>query len=180
MAVDNIYGILHTAVRERSDVWSSPSQILREVNMGLQPRLMRGMFVAMSVGILQEDEKLTFSNAGMPYPIVKRGDEVREVKVNGLPLGLMSGAEYDDMTFGIETGDFLVFYSDGVIEATDEAGEMYQTESLLEVLRAADSDISAQEMVDLIVRDVSEFAGDVESSDDITIVVVRRNRLSEV
>ena len=166
-------GILHTAVRERSDIWSSPGQILREVNTGLQPRLMRGMFVAMSLGVLQEGEKLTFSNAGMPYPIVKRGDEVWELKINGLPLGLMSGAEYDDMTFGIEPGDFLVFYSDGVIEATDEAGEMYQIEGLLELIQQADPGVSAQEMVDLIVGNVTAYAGGEEASDDITIVVLR-------
>jgi hypothetical protein len=56
-------GILHTAVRERRDVWSSPGIILREVNTGLQPRLIRGMFTAMSLGILQTEQKrLLFSN----------------------------------------------------------------------------------------------------------------------
>jgi serine phosphatase RsbU (regulator of sigma subunit)/ligand-binding sensor domain-containing protein len=168
-------GMLNEAMKSRRELWNSPGMILGELNVGLQPRLMRGMFVAMSLGILQTEEKcLTFSNSGMPYPIVKRGDEVRELEVNGLPLGLMSGVEYDDMAFEIEPGDFLVFYSDGVIEATDEAGEMYQTESLLEVVKKADSGIPAQEMMDLVVRDVTAFVGDEEVSDDITIVVLRR------
>jgi serine phosphatase RsbU (regulator of sigma subunit)/ligand-binding sensor domain-containing protein len=168
-------GILHTAVRERRDVWSSPGIILREVNTGLQPRLIRGMFTAMSLGILQvEQKRLLFSNAGMPYPIVKRGREVWELTVNGLPLGITDAAEYDDLSVDLEDGDFVVFYSDGVIEAESEAGEMYQTERLLELIQQADPGISAQEMVDLIVRDVRAFVGDVEPSDDITVVVIRR------
>jgi serine phosphatase RsbU (regulator of sigma subunit) len=167
-------GVLHTAVRERRDVWDSPSRILTEVNIGLQPRLMRGMFTAMSLGIIRADErKLMFSNAGMPYPIVKRGKKARELEAVGMPLGLMEGAEYSELSTDLEEGDFVVFYSDGVIEATDEAGEMYQTERLLELIQQADPGISAQEMVDLIVRDVGAFVGDEEASDDITVVVLR-------
>jgi serine phosphatase RsbU (regulator of sigma subunit) len=50
---------------------------------------------------------------------------------------------------------------------------MYQTERLLEVVRRANPGISAQEMIDLIVQDVTEFSGGVEPSDDITTVVLR-------
>jgi sigma-B regulation protein RsbU (phosphoserine phosphatase) len=77
------------------------------------------------------------------------------------------------MSIKLEDGDFVIFHSDGVIEATDATDEMYQTERLLEVLKGADASISAQEMVDLIVGDVAEFTGDVEASDDITIVVLQ-------
>jgi hypothetical protein len=63
--------------------------------------------------------------------------------------------------------------SDGVIEATDEAGEMYETERLLEVLQEASPALSAQEMLELIVSDVTAYVGDEEASDDITIVTIR-------
>ena len=61
----------------------------------------------------------------------------------------------------------------GVIEATNPADEMYQTERLLEVIERADSGISPQRMVDLTVGDVTEFVGDVEPADDMTVVVIR-------
>ena len=167
-------GVLHTVIRECRDYWNSPSKILAEVNLGLQPRLIRGMYTAMSLGVIQPEKKrLTFSNAGMPYPIVKRRSAVWELKVNGMPLGIMDSAEYENLSVELEQGDFVIFCSDGVIEATDEAEGMYQTERLLEVARQADTGISAQGMVDLIVKDVTEFTGNVELSDDITIVVLR-------
>jgi ligand-binding sensor domain-containing protein/serine phosphatase RsbU (regulator of sigma subunit) len=167
-------GMLNEAIKMQSELWNSPMKILSELNTGLQPHLIRGMYTAMSLGILNPDKKhLTLSNAGMPYPIVKRGKEVWELEVNGMPLGLMTGAEYTDLSVSLEAGDFIILCSDGVIEAENEAGEMYQTESLLEVVKQADSGISAQEMVDLIVKDVTEFIGDVEPSDDITVVALR-------
>ena len=77
------------------------------------------------------------------------------------------------LSVDLEDGDFVIFYSDGVIEAEDEAGNMYQTERLIELIQQADPGLSAQDMVDLIVRDVTEFIGSEEASDDITIVVLR-------
>lgn len=127
----------------------------------------------MSLSILLVREKrLLLSNAGIPYPIVKRGGEVRELKVNGLPLGIIDSAEYTDLSVDLEAGDFVVFYSDGVNEATNEAREFYGTERLLEILRRADPGLSAHEMVDWIIKDVTRFAGVMEPSDDITVVVL--------
>jgi sigma-B regulation protein RsbU (phosphoserine phosphatase) len=80
------------------------------------------------------------------------------------------------LSVDLEDGDFVVFYSDGVIEAENEAGEMYQTERLLEVVQQADPTLSAQGMVDLIVSHVTAFVGDVEPSDDITVVVLRSGK----
>jgi serine phosphatase RsbU (regulator of sigma subunit) len=167
-------GMLSEEIKRGRELWNSPGMILKELNIGLQPRLIRGIFTAMSLGIIQPAERrLIFSNAGMPYPIVKRGREVWELEVNGLPLGITDSAEYDEMSVDLKSGDFVVFYSDGVIEATNPADEMYQTERLLEVVQKSKSSISAQEMVDLIVDDVTAFIGEEEAFDDITIVVLQ-------
>jgi serine phosphatase RsbU (regulator of sigma subunit) len=167
-------GMLHSEVEGHEDIWDSPAGILSRLDVRLQPRLIPGMFAAMSLGILHAEEKrLVFSNAGMPYPIVKRASKVRELEVNGTPLGLVVGAEYQDLNVDMEEGDLVIFYSDGVTEAANEADEIYQTERLLELIQQADPGISAQEMVELILRDVTAFLHSEEASDDITIVVLR-------
>ncbi len=78
----------------------------------------------------------------------------------------------------MEEGDFVVFCTDGVIEAENKSGEMYQSERLLELVQQADPNLSAQGMVDLIVSDVAAYMGDEEVSDDITIVVIKRGELN--
>jgi sigma-B regulation protein RsbU (phosphoserine phosphatase) len=67
----------------------------------------------------------------------------------------------------------VVLYSDGVIEAENEAGGMYETDRLLRLIQQADPNISAQEMMDLIVGNVNGFIGGEEASDDISVVVLR-------
>ena len=175
-------GMLHTEVKGQREIWGSPKMILRELNIALGSRLIREMFTAMSLGILQPGEShLLFSNAGLPYPIMKRGKKIWELEVNGLPLGIIDSAEYADLEYtelsvDLEAGDFVVFYSDGVSEAASKTEEMYGTGRLLEVVQKADSDLSAQGMVDWIIRDVTGFAEDVDPSDDIALVVLRCDR----
>jgi len=167
-------GMLHVGISGRKDIWNSPGEILRELNVALQPRMIREMFTSMSLSILQTSERrLIFSNAGIPYPIIKRGEKIWELKVNGLPLGIVEGAEYSELGIDLESGDLVVFCSDGIIEAANEAGEFYETERLLEVMQRADPGFSAQEMLDWILKDVTAFAGGDEPSDDITIIVLR-------
>jgi sigma-B regulation protein RsbU (phosphoserine phosphatase) len=170
--------MLHVELEDREDMWNSPGAILKKLNVGLRPRLISMMYTAMSLCILQtEEERLLLANAGMPYPIIKRGNKAWELEVNGMPLGITDMAEYDELSVDLGAGDFVIFYSDGVIEATDETDGMYQTERLLEVVKQADSDFSALDMIDWITQDVSKFAGNVDLSDDITIVVLRCNRV---
>ncbi|MBM3236960.1 response regulator [Candidatus Poribacteria bacterium] len=167
-------GMLHAGVKGQSEIWDSPSSILHELNIALRPRLIDWMFTAMSLSIFKAGEKrFQFSNAGLPYPLVKRGEKAWELELNGLPLGAMDYAEYTELNVDLEAGDFVVFYSDGITEATNGTGEMYQMERLLKVLQQAASDLSAQEMAARILQDVALFVGDVEQGDDITLVVVR-------
>ena len=169
-------GMLHAEIRGQKEIWDSPRAILSQLNTALRPRLIHGMFAAMSLGILQIAEKrLILSGAGMPYPILKREEKIQEIEVSGLPLGIMDDAEYEESSIDLEAGDLVILYSDGVIEATNKTEDMYQAERLLEVVQQAGSDLSAQGMVDWILKDVTGFAGNVEPADDITIVVVRCN-----
>jgi serine phosphatase RsbU (regulator of sigma subunit) len=167
-------GTLNAEIGDRQDIWDSPAEILRRLNIRLQPHLIRGMYTAMSLGIVRPEQKqIILSNAGMPYPIMKRRDKVRELEANGMPLGLVDGAEYEDLSIDLEAGDLVIFCSDGVIEAVNKANEMYQTERLLESIQQASPGLSAQEMINLVVKDVTAFIGDEEASDDITVIVLR-------
>ena len=169
-------GMLRMQVEGRSDIWDSPRMIFNELNVALRPRLIHGMFVAACLGILSAKEKrLLLSNVGLPYPIIKRGEKTWELEVNGLPLGILDDAEYTDLAIDLEAGDFVVFYSDGISEAMDETEEIYQSERLMERVRKADPGLSAQEMIDWITQDVTAFMGDMDTYDDITLVVLRCN-----
>lgn len=175
-------GMLHTEIKGQREIWDSPKMILRELNNALRSRLIHEMFAAMSLSILQTRERrFLFSNAGLPYPIMKRGDRIRELKANGVPLGLLDSLEYEDLAeytelnIDLKPGDYVVLHSDGVSEAINKAEEMYGIERLIKVIHKADPDLSAQGMIDQIIQDVTDFVGPVDPFDDITLVVLRYN-----
>ena len=149
-------------------------KLLSVLNTDLYPRMQRLMFTALQLGILDpKEQQLFYANAGLPFPILKRGTKVRELEASGLPLGMMRGEEYDELNVELQAGDFVIFYTDGIDEAVNEAEEMYSFERLKQVIQQADSELNAEEMIRRIVLDVKAYVGDAEQYDDMTIVVLR-------
>ena len=71
-------------------------------------------------------------------------------------------------------GRKFIFYADGIIEAQNEAEEMYQTERLMELVAGMDSAASAEDVIGIILEDVANFVGTAAQYDDMTIVAVRK------
>ena len=94
------------------------------------------------------------------------------LNVGGIPLGLFPDSTYEEMSLPLQTGDVLVFYSDGVIEMRNGEGEEFGLKRLAETVR-----INHEKAPDEIVKSVSaalkEFIGRVRPHDDRTMVVVK-------
>jgi ligand-binding sensor domain-containing protein/serine phosphatase RsbU (regulator of sigma subunit) len=165
-------GMLYEVVKTEMSCGS----ILSELNAGLCPRMERQTFAAFSFAIVsQNSERIQWSNGAQPRPLIKRGDSVSEVQGEGeLPLGIMPDVAYPDHELGLQTGDIVVLYTDGVIEAENEAEEMYGAERLEECVTGINSAMGAEEIIEAILQDVSDFAGSAQQYDDMTIVVVKK------
>lgn len=163
-------GMLNEIARIKSDA----NVILRELNIGLAPRMYGHNFIALNLAILDENGKcIDYANGGQPYPILKRGDEIIELTNGDLPLGSMKKADYESVTYGFESGDILIIHSDGLIEALNTNQEMYGTERLIDLTSKLPNDCSAEEVVEHIVQNVEAFVEDAEQYDDLTLVVVK-------
>jgi len=170
MAAVMANGMLHS----ESKACSHPHEMLSILNESLHQRLERRTFVALCLACVNPEEKQVLcSNAGIPYPIVKQGNRVTEMGKGGLPLGMAAGVEYETETIRLQRGDFLIFYTDGIIEAENEADEMYGYERLYSTVQRADDKISARELIDFILSDVQTFSGEAKQYDDITLVVLK-------
>ena len=157
---------------------ASCGRILSRLNKGLYTRLDKLMFVALGFAtISQDDQHLHWANAGQPYPIVKRGDQVMEFSEDSdLPLAMMPDVAYSDQKLELQPGDIVIFYTDGIIEAENEAEEIYGIERLMALMAGIDPAIAAEDIAEAILQDVEGFIGAAERYDDMTIVVVRRLR----
>jgi sigma-B regulation protein RsbU (phosphoserine phosphatase) len=89
-----------------------------------------------------------------------------------MPIGLLSVARYEQAAVALEQGDALVCFSDGITEATNSAGEIWEESVIKGLLREARG-ASAQEITALLVREADAFTGDAEQADDMTVVTLR-------
>jgi serine phosphatase RsbU (regulator of sigma subunit) len=164
------HGLLHEVAR----VESQAGAILSRLNNSLHPLLQDSVFTALNLAILNPQTKqIQYTNAGQPYPIIKRNGKVERVELGGLPLGLLANATYDEQTIVLHPGDYAIFYTDGLNEAMNESEEMYGFDKLRDAVGNAVPSLSAEGMIQHILRDVHAFVGDAEQYDDMTLVVLR-------
>jgi sigma-B regulation protein RsbU (phosphoserine phosphatase) len=116
---------------------------------------------------------LTYINAGHNNPILRRGSGTVEYLVaGGLPLGIRAEAVYESGSTVLQAGDWLVIFTDGLIEAMNERAEEYGEPRLLEVLRAGAS-ADPDELLRRMLSDVAAFVGATPQHDDITCMLVK-------
>lgn len=126
---------------------------------------------------------LVVTNAGHPPPMwyqAARGewswlqvDRAREKgTVAAVPLGLLEDVQYEKQVVKLQPGDLVVLYSDGLSEATNQAGEELGRDGLMDLARGLDSH-SAAAFGDQLAAAVSLFRQDVEPADDQTLIVLR-------
>ena len=119
---------------------------------------------------------LEYVNAGHNRPLIlgARSDrqDVRRLETSGPVIGMMPECSYIRESVTLEEGDVLVFYTDGISEAMNLAGEEWGEERLTE-LTWANRALPAGELVDQIMRTTDEFVGGAAQYDDMTIITAR-------
>jgi sigma-B regulation protein RsbU (phosphoserine phosphatase) len=118
--------------------------------------------------------ELAYANAGHNPPIIVRSNGDAEMLEGGGPvLGILSIAPYGEMHAQLNHGDMLVLYSDGVTEANNAAYDEFDEERFIEVLKAHRT-LPATQIVQAVIRAVTDFAAGAPQADDITILVAKR------
>ncbi len=153
-----------------------PDDVLTNLNKLLSGNLILGQFVTAFYCILDSKSlELTYSNAGHCYPLLLRGSSgtIEELRTKGgIPLGITDAGAFDQVSVTLNKGDMVVIYTDGLMEATNPAGEMYG-EGRLKKLLLAGADNSAEETKNEILRDAFVFCDGEPLKDDITIMVLK-------
>ena len=152
---------------------SSPANVLMSINTILHERQLEEYFCALCYALFDLKRRtVTLANSGVPYPIRVSEGICTQIELPGVPLGSFFGVSYDEVTVPLFVDDVFVFYSDGVSEAMNAAGEEFTTARLMEVVTAA-KDQPASEIVARIASAVDEHRAGFAPNDDSTIVVLR-------
>ena len=150
----------------------SPSEILYDANNAICKNNKLEMFVTVWVGILEVSTgKLSAANAGHEYPALKRGDGGFSVfkDRHGFVLGGMEGMKYKEYEIQLSPGDKLFVYTDGVPEANDPDGNMFEVKRMIDALNE-DPDASPAQILGAVRGEISKFVREAEQFDDLTML----------
>jgi sigma-B regulation protein RsbU (phosphoserine phosphatase) len=165
--------VTRTVFRHEARRGDGPATTLAAVNNGVLSEIPQGM-VTMAYAIVNTRTGcLRIANAGHNYPVVING-RVHEVELTGLPLGVLRGSEYDERSRALGHGDTVLFYTDGVVEATNAHGEIFGYDRLAAILHANDG-LKPRALLAALLHELRAWSSG-EQTDDITMVIVRRRR----
>ncbi|MDX1643912.1 MAG: SpoIIE family protein phosphatase [Thermoanaerobaculia bacterium] len=166
--------VLHSLALTHDD----PAHLLGLANQRLHS-LTRGRksFVALAYLAATEDGYgVEYLLAGQPQPLLRTHDGLLDeltLPENRLPLGALVPYSYQTSRLRMESGDLLLGYSDGVVEAQSPSGQLYGLERLAAVVSEAPAEPNA--LVEAVMTDVERFTRGTEPYDDITLVAIRRH-----
>jgi two-component system response regulator len=155
-----------------------PARVLDATNTRLLSDIKTGHFVTVFYSILDPvTGLLKYSNAGHNAPLHIKATARKEAQLlsrTGMALGVLDVAAWKKVQIQLDPGDTLVIYSDGVTDARDVQGKTFEMDGLLNSLRGK-AGRPAKEIQDALLGDLSEFVGNAQSFDDITIITITRD-----
>ncbi len=150
-----------------------PSEMLKQMNQIVGERKIEGRFMTACYATWQKGrQKLRVANAGQSQPLLYKDGRCGKVELTGFPLGIFEDVTYDEWGVTLETGNIVVFHSDGIAETTNSEGQFFGTERLRKLIEGHNT-LSATELSDLILREVDWFAQGAPLSDDRTLVILK-------
>jgi phosphoserine phosphatase RsbU/P len=150
-----------------------PAELLRQINHLIGERRIEGRFMTMCFATWEKGrQKLRVANAGQSQPLLYRGGRCDKINLTGLPLGIFEEAAYDEWGATLNSGDILVFHSDGIAETANPDGQFYGTGRLRKLVEEH-AQRAAAEIAELILRDVDGFAQGLPLADDRTLVILK-------
>lgn len=152
----------------------TPAEVLHRIDRVLREAGPKRNFTSLTLLRLRpETGEALVSNAGHPYPVLLAGEEIRELEISGLPLGMGPSRRYQDHPLTLAPGATLLFCSDGLFEASDGGGRIYGFDRLRHLLRDIRY-LPADRILEALFADWRHHLRSAQALDDTTVVVVKR------
>jgi len=166
------------ALRVLADEVDSPAVLISRLNGWLTRNIPVTKFITLACIELRPQAdgttKLVHANAGHCPSIVARKDGTIELlEATGTVIGVHEDFKYEETSLTLSPGDLLVLYTDGVTEAENHQGEMYDDGRLCRFVRD-NRQAPLETFLDNLLADIQKFTGTTELSDDLTVIALRK------
>jgi phosphoserine phosphatase RsbU/P len=178
-----------------ADLRTLMRRFVNHIDQGEFVRLLNQQFAALSIEgtfataiittFFAPTRRLNVCNAGHPRPLLYRAaqrewnflehdtPDDRSTPYN-MPLGILDWTEYDQFDIELEPGDYLLSYTDALIESRDADGEELGEIGLLRITRLL-GNREPQELIGALLKEIGERFPENLSEDDVTLLLVRAN-----
>jgi phosphoserine phosphatase RsbU/P len=171
--------LVRGVVEEMGSRATDPADVLRAINHNLMPiveRTGQPVFATVFFAVIDtESHSLAYGNAGHPPPLLRRGAAgqiERLAPADPEPAaGLLAQFGYSRGECEFQPGDLLFGYTDGVLEATDAAGQMFG-EDRMRALLTQNRNLAGSDICDHVLREISVHSGRVGFEDDVCLVAI--------
>jgi sigma-B regulation protein RsbU (phosphoserine phosphatase) len=165
---------VQATLRARLPLQTDLAMLANLLDRDLEETTPGGVFVTLFIAVLEAGcRAMRYVNAGHnPQYILRAQGGVERLPSTGLPIGLFAGHGYKEMRVELAPGDLLFFFTDGLVEAENERGEMFdaeRVEAILEEEHLHGIDV----VLDRLQREVASFRGSTEPLDDATMMALR-------
>jgi hypothetical protein len=153
----------------------TPSTLLARIDKVLRRGGSARTFTSLALAKINlASGRVIVSNAGNPYPVHVTADgRTAEIELPSLPLGMGPPRTYEDVELHLRPRDYLLFYSDGLVEVRNRNDDVLGFDKPAALVRMRRGQ-SAAEIVSGLEKAWRDHLGDDEVQDDTTIVLVRR------
>jgi serine phosphatase RsbU (regulator of sigma subunit) len=171
-----VAAMVKVAVSSQASSASDPAKVIAGLNR-VMCRQAQGQFITAGYLFVDADTRTAlYAAAGHPPLLLWRraSRTIHEFKENGLLLGVRANEEYSNMNLDLQSGDRLLLYSDGIVEASNLSEEQFG-ESRLEKFIRAHEDLGAERFAGALLKEVLAWPGTSASqgqADDITLIVI--------
>ncbi len=133
------------------------------------------LFISMFYAKFSTDSRLlTYANGGHNPPLLLRCGQQESIGLDadGMVLGVLKGVSFEEKSVRLKEGDVLVFYTDGITESQNSAGELFGTERFYRAVHSLRG-APPEDIIDGVLRRVHEFTGEKALQDDVSLVVMK-------
>jgi serine phosphatase RsbU (regulator of sigma subunit) len=164
---------IQASLRTRLALGQDLAAVADEIDRDIDQNSPQSLYATLFVGTLDPVTRvLRYVNCGHnPQFVLRKAGGLERMASTGLPVGLLAGRGYEQVSLQLDADDRLFFYTDGCVEAENEAGDFFGTERLEAALSSGGHDPS--DVLAQVERAVEQFRGSRELLDDVTVMAVR-------
>ncbi len=182
-----VMAVMQKLFRITSAHTSNPANIVQAINQELCNNNERNMFMTFFIGILDlPSGRLRFCNAGHETPLILSEDAgcvtVSKLPVkSNLPIGVFADFTFEKEEYQLPVNSTFFLYTDGLTEARNAQREQFRLNRIKEVLShcTPDEAKNTERLINVMSDAVNKFTGNTEQSDDLTMLAIRYQRLTE-